>query len=267
MILDKIFDFFKTNHKNLVESLRVEEFRCGAHMSAVKLSDGSYGVVSTLMDAEHQCVKGVRDFGDFTPAKISGQPVLSLFETTKTSGLISTLKVAVLNAISSTIISKGKYKIIEDADPIDMIDLHSNKTITMVGAFNTYIRKIPAETNRLHVLELNENALANGFEKYYVPADEYKSVLPKSDIVIITGLTLVNSTIDNLLTAISPGTQVIVTGPSSSLIPDILFQNKVNIIGSTRIVNPELLFQLISEMGKPFHIFKYCAQKICIMNE
>lgn len=267
MILDKTFDFLKTNHKSLIDNLRIEEFRCGTHMSAVKLSDNSYGVVSTLLDEGHQCVKGARDFGDFTPGKISGQPVLDLLETTKTSGLISTLRVAVLNAISSTIISKGGYKIIENADPIDMIDLNSNKTITMVGAFNTYIRKIPAETNRLHVLEMNESALADGLGKYYVPAEEYKSVLPESDIVIITGLTLVNNTIDNLLSAISPGTQVIVTGPSSSLIPDILFQNKVNIIGSTRIVNPELLFQLISEMGKPFHIFKYCAQKICIINE
>ncbi|HZJ74545.1 MAG TPA: DUF364 domain-containing protein [Perlabentimonas sp.] len=267
MILDKTFDFLKTSHKSLIDELTIDEFRCGTHMSAVKLSDNSYGVVSTLLDEGHQCVKGVRDFGDFTPAKISGQPVLNLLETKKSSGLISTLKVAVLNAISSTIISKGEYKVIENADPIDMIDLNSNKNITMVGAFNTYIRRIPAETNNLQVLELNESALAQGFEKYYVPADEYKNVLPKSDIVIITGLTLVNSTIDNLLNAISPGTQVIVTGPSSSLVPDILFQNKVNIIGSTRIVNPELLFQLISEMGKPFHIFKYCAQKICIMNE
>jgi uncharacterized protein (DUF4213/DUF364 family) len=78
MILDKTFNFLKTNHKNLIDELRIEEFRCGTHMSAVKLSDNSYGVVSTLLDAEHQCVKGVRDFGDFTPAKISGQPVLNL---------------------------------------------------------------------------------------------------------------------------------------------------------------------------------------------
>ena len=80
-------------------------------------------------------------------------------------------------------------------------------------------------------------------------------------------LTLVNNTIDGLLSAISPDALVIVTGPSSSLIPDVLFQNKVNIIGATKITNPEILFNIVSECGAGFHSFKYCAAKICIINE
>lgn len=267
MILYNTYDFLKINYKELIDNLRIEEVRCGPLMSAVKLSDNSYGVVSTLMDVQHQCIKSNRDFGDFTPSRIVGQYVSDLFETPKSSGLINTLRIAVLNAISTTIISEGKYNIIENSDPIDLIDLDSRKTITIVGAFNSYIRKISTTDNRLFVLELDKNAIADEFRKYYVPADDFNLVLPKSDIVIITGLTLVNNTIDDLLAAILPETTVIVTGPSSSLIPDILFQNKVNIIGATRILNPDLLFQLVSEMGTVFHLFKYCAQKICIMHE
>jgi uncharacterized protein (DUF4213/DUF364 family) len=171
---------------------------------------------------------------------------------------------SVLNAISSKFISSGNYKIVEDKDPIQFVDLTSGKTITVVGAFHSYIRKISETRNKLNVLEMNEEALGQENRKFFVPAIEFKTILPASDIVIITGQTLVNRTIDELLEAIVPGTQVIVTGPSSSILPDILFENKVSIIGAARITKPEILFDIVSEGGTGYHLFEYCAQKICI---
>ncbi len=267
MILDQTYSFIKAKLNNQIDNLTIEEVVLGAHLSAVKLSDGSYGVASTLLNNQYHCTKHNRDFGDFTPTKITGQSVISLFETDKSSSLIDTLRIAVLNAISSTILANGKYKIVENTDPIDLIDLTQQKTITIVGAFQSYIQKISSTNNHLFVLELNKDALSSENQKYYVPAEDYAKVLPKSDVVIITGLTLVNNTIDGLLSAIAPNTKVIVTGPSSSIVPDILFENKVNIIGATKIVKPELLLKTVSEFGTGFHLFKYCAQKICIVNE
>jgi uncharacterized protein len=267
MILDETYNFIKTRFKDQIMNLRIEEVRLGVHLSAVKLSDNSYGIASTMSDNRDPCAKSDRDFGNFTPTKISGQNINSLFETTNKSCVIDTLRIAVLNAISSTILSGGDYNIIENADPIDLINLNSKKTITIVGAFQSYIQKISTTNNQLFVLELDKNAFVGEQIKYYVPADEYKRVLSESDIVIITGLTLVNNTIDGLLAAIPPDVIVIVTGPSSSLVPDILFRNKVSIIGATRIIKPEMLFPIVSESGAGFHLFKYCAQKICIKNE
>ena len=250
-----------------METLTISDVRIGVLLSAVLLSDGSCGVSSTVTDILSHCDKKSRDFGDFSPLKIVGQNMISLFETDKKSGLIDTLRTAVLNAISSKLISTSNYRIIENSDPIDIIDLNSKKTITVVGGFQTYINRISESNNKLYVLELNENALSEEHKQYYVPANEYAKVLPVSEIVIITGLTLVNNTIDGLLASISPHTQVIVTGPSSSIIPDVLFENKVNIIGATRITNPDLLFSIVGEAGAGFHLFKYCAQKISILNE
>ncbi|MFA6404220.1 MAG: DUF364 domain-containing protein [Salinivirgaceae bacterium] len=190
-----------------------------------------------------------------------------MLETNKTSPVIDTLKIAVLNAISSQLISGSNYKVLENTDPIDLIDLSLKKTITIVGGFQTYIQKIAETPNKLYVLELNESALSEDQKQFYIPANDYEKVLPISDIVIITGLTLVNNTIDGLLSSIKPNTQVIVTGPSSSIIPDILFRNKVTIIGATQITDPDMLFTIVSEAGAGFHLFKYCAQKICIINE
>lgn len=92
-------------------------------------------------------------------------------------------------------------------------------------------------------------------------------VLPDSDIIIITGLTLLNNTIDNLLSFIPANKQVVVVGPTAGLIPDILFKHNVSIIGSTKITDPERMFTVVSEGGAGFHLFQYCAKKICVLNE
>ena len=269
MILQTTLNLLKNNHKDYIESITISEVRIGCFLTAVKLSDDSYGVSSTIMPQNKKvhCRKNQRDFGEFTPSKILGSKVMDLLESTKQNEIITTLKVAVLNAISSKLIETSIYKILRNTDPIDLIDLEAGKTITIVGAFQSYIQKISKTNNKLFVLEFNENALIDDDKKYYVPANEFSKVLPISDIVIITGLTLVNGTIDSLLKVIKPGAQIIVTGPSSSLIPDVLFNNNVEIIGAISITNPELILKVVSEGGAGYHLFEYCAEKICILNE
>jgi uncharacterized protein len=265
MIIELTYQLLKSEYKDRIGNLTIKDIRIGLFLTAVRLSDDSYGIASTLANELRDRTKRKRDFSDFSPLKIKGQKVNTLFETSDESDVILTLKTAVLNAISSKIISSGNYKIFENCDPIDLIDLSLQKTITIVGAFHSYIQKISETKNRLYVLELNEDALTSEEKQFYVPAKEYKNVLPESDIVIITGLTLVNKTIDALLSSLRKETMVIVTGPSSSIIPDILFANNVNIIGATRITRPDILFDLVAEAGAGYHLFEYCAQKICIL--
>ena len=266
-ILDKTYNLLKTTYENQIKDLTITDIRIGVFLTAVILSDGSCGTASTVVDPNLNCSKENRYFGEFTPSKIKGRKVIELLETERNLNLLVTLKIAVLNAISSKIISTSDYKIIENADPFDFVDLKAPKTITVVGAFQSYIRKISQTGNKLYVLEMDENALTEAQKQFYVPANEYSRVLPVSDIVIITGLTLVNNTIDGLLASIAPQAQVIVTGPSSNLIPDVLFENHVNIIGATRITDQKLLLDVVSEAGAGYHLFQYCAQKICIFNE
>ena len=267
MIIEQTYNLLKSRYIDQIGKLTISDVRIGIYLTAVRLSDNSFGTSATIPDDLPFCSKSKRDFGDFTPLKIRGQKVLDILETQKETGILPSLRIAVLNAISSKIISPGNYRIIEDIDPIQLVDLASRKTITIVGAFNSYIRKISDTANKLFVLERTEEALTIEYKKFFVPADEYMTILPVSDIVIITGQTLVNKTIDDLLLAIAPGAQVIVTGPSCSIIPDILFDNKVSIIGAVRITNPDILFDIVSDGGTGFHLFEYCARKICILKE
>lgn len=267
MVLQKTLELLKFKYSAHMENLFISDVMMGMHLTAVKLSDGSHGVASTLQDRVYHSAGKKRDFGPFTPMQITGQRVIDLFETSQKSKITDTLKVAVLNAVSTKIIAKGKYKVIENADPIDLLDLSQPKTITIVGAFHSYIEKLSGSDNRLFVLEMNEHALGEEHKKFYVPATEYNNVIPVSDVLIITGLTLVNNTIDDLLLSVPENCRVAVTGPSGSIIPDVLFQHGVHIIGATRIIKPRELFDVVAQGGSGYHLFKYCAEKICILNE
>ena len=190
-----------------------------------------------------------------------------MFENNYESRVAGSLKIAVLNALSSGRITESDYKIVYNTDPFDLVEFNEFKTITIVGAFQSYIKRIANTKIKLNVLELDENALTEEQKKNYVPAEKYSEILPESDLIIITGLTLVNETLDNLLSCASENSKIIVTGPSSSILPDVLFQKNVNIVGATKITDPDIMFNIVSEAGTGYHLFKYCAEKYCIVNE
>jgi len=269
MILQETIDLVLKKYHAAIEGLTITDVQIGLFMTVIRLSDGSAGTSSTLMpkDSDIHCKKSMRDYGDFTPLKITGKTVTELFKFPTKNSLIQCMKIAALNAVSSNFIESGPYKVVHNTDPLDLMDLHSGKTITVVGAFQSYIDKISKTNNQLYVLELNEDAFFGEDKKYYVPANEYPRVLPQSDIVLITGLTLVNNTLDDLLAKIKPGAQVSVLGTSIGFIPDVIFKNKVNIVGTMKITDAELLLKMASEAAAGYHMFKYCAEKICIVND
>jgi len=265
MILQQTYSLLKNLYGSRLNELYVADIRIGIYLTAVRLSDGSVGTSATLSGDHPFSGKSDRDFGDLSPLKIKGLKVAGILESGKSSPVISSVKTAVMSALSSEIIDSGNYRIIDDCDPVDLIDLTPVKTITIVGAFQSYIRKISGTGNKLYVLELNENALPPEQKKFFVPSGDSGTILPESDIIIITGQTLVNGTLDDLLKEIPSKSKVILTGPSGNIIPDILFQNKISIIGAIRITEPDKLFDIVSEGGAGFHLFEYCARKISII--
>ena len=268
MIVQETYDFLKNNYTEIFRNTTIERVVVGVYFTAVKLSSGFAGMGKTEIDS-HCCnsYKHKRNFGDFSPGKINGQKIIDLFEKAENTDVLNNVRLAVLNAVSSEIISRSNYNVIEDKDPIELIDLNHKKTICVVGAFQSYINKIAATQNNLFVLELNENAFEENQKQFYVPAEKYAETFSKSDIIIITGATLANNTLDTLLANIPERAQTILVGPSSSLIPDVLFRHKINIIGSTRILDAEKMFTIISEGGTGYHLFNTCAKKICILND
>lgn len=265
MIIEENVEYLKKFYPAML-GLTIDDLRVGTYMMAVKLSDGSLGLASSETDGHIHCPKNNRDYGEFTPLRITGRTIGQLFDTGKSSSLIITLKVAVLNAVSNSINREKGTTVIRGAELTDLLRPGKEHKVVIVGAFHTYISKIAASGKPLRVLELNPDAMLPEHMQYFCPANEFPQVLSDAGIVIITGLTMVNNTFDELLQACPSDAQIAVIGPSSNLITDVLFAKNIEIIGSTLITNPDVLFDLVSQGAAGYHLFEYCAEKIFLVN-
>jgi uncharacterized protein len=268
MFIDQVYLYIEEKYHGDFGKLHIVDVRIGVFLCAIKLSNGFAGVASVIQNDEiHQIEKKDRDFGDFTPLQISGKSISDLFKQEKITNTVQVLKIAALNAYFQGLLAEGKYKFIRNTDPFDMLNLHDYKKIVMIGAFNSYIKKISETDIDLKVLELDEKAFLPHQKQFFEPAENFREVLPQADLIIITGLTLVNNTFDGLLKYIPLSSKTIITGPSASIIPDLFFKNGIDMIGGILIFDEEKLFDLASQGAAGYHLFEYCAEKITLINE
>jgi hypothetical protein len=114
-------------------------------------------------------------------------------------------------------------------DPADLVEGNgyeliaeqgAGRDVTLVGHFS-FVDKLRACARNLWVLELHP-------EEGDLPASEAPRVIPRSDVVAISGSALVNHTLDDLL-RLARGRHVILLGPSTVFSP-VLFDHGISAI-------------------------------------
>ncbi len=107
-------------------------------------------------------------------------------------------------------------------------NIGSGKTIVMVGHF-PQVDKLRQSGARVLVLEKRPRGSD-------IPAEAAPDVVPLADILAITGMTLVNQTLEDLLRLRNPHAVVMLLGPSTPLTP-LLFDYGIHLISGTQIVD------------------------------
>lgn len=189
----------------------------GLHWTAVVTSTGGRsqcGLASTLVtDHEHNDSPDVPDAGHLE--KKSG---LFLAEYARSeSPLMRSIGVAAINSL----LPVNEQSFIEQNAGQAIVQFGAGKHVVLVGRF-PFIPELKAQVGDLTVLE--ENPLPGE-----LPADSALEVIPDADVVAITGMTLLNRTLENLLSLCAQGSFVILLGPSAPLSP-VLFDHKVDLI-------------------------------------
>lgn len=244
----------------------IDDLIFGQYLTVVQLSLGTLGFALTQYKNAAFLSRSQRKFGPFTPNNTVGRSLEALFSEKKgDSPRFDTLKLAAANAVSAAAKHFINYRVKSDTDPYDLIKIQPDMQVSLVGAFSSYIKKLSNTGCRLKVLELDEKALQAKDKKYFAPADQADWLLPKSDIVIITASALANNTIIHLLKLCRPDAGVIITGPSAGLLPDVLFDRGVDIVGSLRVHKPKEVKRVVREGGTGYHLFRYGAEKVSIL--
>ncbi|MBN1265163.1 MAG: DUF364 domain-containing protein [Anaerolineales bacterium] len=114
------------------------------------------------------------------------------------------------------------------------------KKVALIGHF-PFVPLCREEIADFHVIEREPR-------EGDLPAEAAERILPESDVVAITGMTLVNHTLENLLKLCRPETLVLVLGPSTPLSP-VLYDYGVNMLSGSIVTNLEGVLNTLSQGG------------------
>jgi uncharacterized protein len=95
-----------------------------------------------------------------------------------------------------------------------------------------------------------------------LPEEEAENVLPRCQVVCLTGTALINHTLEGLL-ELCKGAYVVLTGPSSPLTP-VLFEFGIHAICGARVTNPAEVRRYITQ-GASFRQVRRCGVRLLTM--
>lgn len=176
--------------------------------------------------------------------------------------------IATINALSAILLEDDHcpYKPSAYGNALDLIQITKEDTVVMVGAFPPFIKRIQEITSKLFVIEKNPRAAGKGDTVQIEPEARLHELIPKGDILIITGVTLVNHTLEPILQLARNARDIVVVGPTASVYPEPLFNRGVTVLGGVRVTDASKMIHLIGEAGSGYDFFEQCAEKVVIRN-
>jgi hypothetical protein len=227
MIIKEILESAEASLKERI----VEEVRIGLGYTAVKLDDGSCGLAATLRQEITGCCSLVERAGELSGCQADSLSKLAL----STDVLESAVGLATINASINKDVKNNT------SAPIEALEIGKAHVVGMIGYFDPLIEPIQQRCKKLYVFERKP------FEKEFVYPDWAATlILPECDIVIISGTTLINKTIDHLL-ELCRG-KVAILGPSSPLSP-IFKKHGVAFVFGTVVRDADKLLNIVSQGG------------------
>lgn len=268
-ILNETARLVKDKLASEYEAITVERVMIGMFFSGVKLSNGFAGLSYTPIKDIPQAVCCPSSAGRiFDPLKIYGMPVDEVLTAlTSNEPLKAAIAIATLNALSAVCWERGladDYPIQMDTDALDAVRMPADRSVALIGAFVPVLRKLKARGGQWWVIEQDPQTLKIDEMPHYIPADQFRGTIAAADVLVITGVTLVNHTLEPILAAAKPDAEIAVIGPTASLLPDALFARGVRVVGGVRVKKADELLAVLAAGGSGYHFFDRIAPRFVI---
>tara|TARA_B100001964_G_scaffold243727_1_gene322590 strand:- start:1208 stop:2041 length:834 start_codon:yes stop_codon:yes gene_type:complete len=221
----------------------------------IALADGSCGFFYTRFDDTLSRLMAC------DPAQIlAASPLELLRQFDSADPLEKALALGVLNAASQHLLRAGGYALDLTHDPMGQIDLTRAKHVGMVGFFPPLVDSLANRHDvTLTVIEKDEQFF-DWPGDFLVTSDTRR--LGDCDRVLITGSTLMNNSLDDVLACCDQAAQIALIGPTASCLPDPLFERGIDVIGSTTVVDlNQLLPRLAAGESWGIGTAKYCISR------
>ena len=253
-----------------LDNITVERAVIGLFFTGVKLSNGLAGACATPIKTipEAVCCPSSAMAMPF-PGKLHGRPALDLArEALGENGIRRAIGIAAMNALADTCWRHRPHPEAElrlGIDAFDATEIHQGDNVVVVGAFVPFLRELKRRHRPFLVLEQDPATLKADELPFFRPAEQAGTVVPQADVLLITGTTLINDTLEELLGLAKPTARVTMVGPTVSLLPDAFLRRGADILGTVRITAPDAFLEMLAEGGSGYHFLGRSAQKVVLV--
>jgi hypothetical protein len=137
------------------------------------------------------------------PGKLRGRRAADVArEALSGHGIRRTVGIATVNALADCCWQRRPHPSVElrpGVDAFDATDIRHGDNVVVVGAFVPFLRELKRRRQAFLVLEQDPVTLKADELPFFRPAEQVAEILPNADVVLITGSTLVNNTLEHLL--------------------------------------------------------------------
>jgi uncharacterized protein (DUF4213/DUF364 family) len=202
------------------------------------------------------------------PCKLRGRRAADLaHEALSGHGIRRAVGIATVNALADCCWQRRPHPDVElrhGIDAFDTTDIRNGDRMVIVGAIVPFLKELKRRGQAFLVLEQDAATLKADELPYFRPAEQAAEILPDADVVLITGSTLVNNTLEDLLALTRRDAPVTVVGPTVGMLPDAFLARGADVLGCVRITDPDAFLELLAEGGSVYHFFGRSAQKLVL---
>ena len=270
-VIAETIDIIKEKSPTPLEEISIDDLVIGIFFTGVKLSTGHAGVAFTPIGEIPEAVCCPTTAARMPQAgNLEGSPVSEIIKySLDVNVLKSAIGVATINALSQMIIESGngaEFEIVRGRDGFDLLEIQPYETVSLIGAFGPYIQRLKMMGNPFFIIERNSQSLRLDEMKHFKPESEMREALEKSRVAILTGTSVVNHTIDHILSLLRNGIRAAIIGPTASMIPYAFFKKGIRIMAGLQISNPDLMIKILKQGGSGYHLMKECGEKIVFVH-
>ena len=249
--------------------IAVERAVVGLFFTGVKLDNGAAGCCATPIKTipEAVCCPSSAMAMPF-PGKLAGRPAVDLArEALAGPGIRRAVGIAALNALAECCWRRRPHPECElhaGVDAFDATEIRPSDRVAVIGAFVPFIKALKRRGRPFVVLEQDPATLKADELPFFRPAEQAPEILPEVDVALMTGTTLVNNTLEQLLALICPDARVTLVGPTVGMLPDAFLARGADVLGCVRITDPDAFLDLLAEGGSGYHFLGRSAQKLVL---
>jgi hypothetical protein len=233
----QIAERIKQSALPLAPGARVRDVRIGLIYTAVMLEDGRTGLSFTFHRGRRANCSRLR-----AVCPLPGRDASELIELLDAPEEVErAVALATVNALSNSQAGGART-----GDFLSMLDIRPGEKVGMVGLFAPVLPRLRERTSSILVFEQNPDP---GRGADLLPEEDAYRLLPGCGVAVITSTSIVNQTIDRLLSAACNCREVALLGASTPLMPEAFAGTPVTLLSGVIVLDSGEILRRVSEAG------------------